>query len=186
MSTQQPPVIPSMSRGLQTSPRPGLNGLLPFILLLLVVAAVIIAFSLAIFLAGKKSPTEVFEEYVDASNDRDIRRMFDQTVLRFAPDYEFRLAILEVQVFIYDPETTIISATELLKEDMDPGQIGFAEDLVSEVEDELGIVVEDYCFVEYRITIEYRALQDAEETFDGEMLCVQVEGDWYLVVPGYF
>jgi hypothetical protein len=39
--------------------------------------------------------------------------------------------------------------------------------------------------VDYTITITYQDIGQSD-TLDGEVLCVQVDGHWYLAVPGYY
>jgi len=151
-----------------------------------IVAAVILA---VLLLSGvfqqEMSPEDRYREYVDASNDRDVRRMFDQTVTRFNNDYDLRLENLSNLVFFLNPKITILNLSVVDQEDFTLLQDIQAQVIISDVEDKLSITVDDSCYVQYTVNVEYQDI-DQNAVFDGEVLCVSVNGHWYLAVPGYY
>jgi len=153
--------------------------------ILAVLAVITVAVLVFLVLPQEDSPTDVYKEYVDASNDRDIKRMFDQTVTKFNPDYEQRLENLSEIVFFRDPEIEIVSLGVTYQANLSEQQKWTAEIIIDDVESELLVDVDDYCYVHYRINVHYMEI-DQTATFDGEVLCVDIEGDWYLAVPGYY
>ena len=156
-----------------------------FVLFFMSLAIVAIVVLSTIPITEEDSPEEVLAEYADATNDQDVKRMFDQTVLRFSDDYQDRLAELDDVVFALDPHLTILSSDAIYREDMTEWQLFYADVLVTEVEDLLDVQVDDFCVLEYTYTIEYQDTGD-EATFTTETVCAKMYGDWYLVLPGYF
>jgi len=165
--------------------RPGPNPLLVAVAVLAVLAVIVVAVMVLLVLPQEDSPTEVYKEYVDASNDRDIKRMFDQTVTKFNPDYEQRLENLSNIVFFLDPEIEIVSLGVTYQANMSEFQKLTAGIITDDIESKLLVDVDDYCYVHYRIDVHYMEI-DQTATFNGEVLCVDIDGDWYLAVPGYY
>ena len=153
--------------------------------ILAVLAVITIAVLIFLVLPEEDSPTDVYKEYVDASNDRDIKRMFDQTVTKFNPDYEQRLENLSEIVFVLDPEIEIVSLGVTYQANMSELQKLTAGIIIDDIESKLLVDVDDYCYLHYRIDVQYMEI-DQTATFDGEVLCVDIDGDWYLAVPGYY
>ena len=172
---QSPPTLKS----------PGPNPVKVFLVLFVVLAVVAVVTIALVSLRNNKSPVGVFEGYVDAVNDRDIRGVFDHTVLRFNPQYEAMLPELEQQVFANEPHITIDSVRVIERSEMDQWQDAQAQELISEIQEELNLTFDDYCYVSYHITIDYSSGYDSN-SFPAEVLCVSVGGSWYLAVPGYF
>jgi len=150
-----------------------------------VMVIVIVLILLFVVLPQGNSPTKAYREYVDASNDRDIKRMFDQTVTRFTPDYEDRLDNLSSIVFLLNPQIDIQSLSVTYQSNMSGLEKITAEVIVSDVEDKLSVDVGDYCYVDYTISIYYADI-DQTATFPGQVLCVSINGHWYLAVPGFY
>ena len=171
-----------MARTIQPAPRSGVSMLLPFIVLVVVIAAVILVAALMVLPEGNSSPEGVLEEYADASNERDTKRMLDQTVFCFTPGYEQFIPELEDSLFILDPEITIISSEILYKEDMNQDQEEYAQELIQTIELGMSVDVEDYCYIDSTYTLEYRALGMSQSSGPG-LLCVLIVGDWYLALP---
>ena len=167
------------------APQP--RGLRPAVLFVAIFAILLLIFAtvLVFLVLLDRSPTDVYKEYVDASNDRDIKRMFDQTVTQFTPDYEQRLGNLSNIVFIFDPEIEIVELGVTHQADLTETRKLLAQIVIDDLEAELAVQVDDYCYVYYTVTVLYEDL-DQSATFDGEVLCVDIEGDWYLAVPGYY
>jgi len=165
--------------------RPGPNPLVVAAAILAVLAVITVAVIVFLVLPREDSPTDVYKEYVDASNDRDIKRMFDQTVTKFNPDYEQRLENLSNIVFFLDPEIEIVSLGVTYQANMSEFQKLTAGIITDDIESKLLVDVDDYCYVHYRIDVHYMEI-DQTATFNGEVLCVDIDGDWYLAVPGYY
>ena len=165
--------------------RPGPNPLVVAVAILAVLAVITVAVLVFLVLPQEDSPTDVYKEYVDASNDRDIKRMFDQMVTKFNLDYEQRLENLNNIVFFLDPEIEIVSIGVTYQANLSEQQKWMAEIIIDDIESELLVEVDDCCYVHYRINVHYMEI-DQTATFDGEVLCVDIDGDWYLAVPGYY
>ena len=150
-----------------------------------VLAVVFLAVLVFIVMLPDNSPIGVYKDYVDAANDQDARRMFDQTVTRFTDNYEESLDTRAALAFYLDPEIEILSVGVTYQADMNIAQELVAEIAVDDVESRLSVQVDDFCIVDYTITLTYTEI-DQGDTFDGEVLCVQVNGHWYLAVPGYY
>jgi len=163
----------------------GPNPVKVFIVVLIVLAVVAIATIAVVTIQNAKSPEGVFEGYVDAVNGRDIRGVFDHTVMKFNPNYEQMLPQLEASVFANGPHITIVRSEVILRAEMSEYYLSQAQELISEIQDELNLTVDDFCYVSYDITIDYSSGYDST-AFGGEVLCVSVGGSWYLAVPGYF
>jgi hypothetical protein len=162
----------------------------PNIVALGLVVAVAVAVVLAALMitsnSATRSPEAVYREYVDASNDRDIKRMFDQTVTRFSDFYdEEKLTNLSEQIFFLDPQIEILDVEVLYKDNLSVMQDVAAQVIVADVEDSLSIDVTDYCYVEYTVNVEYRDIGQGG-SFSGDMVCAMIDGHWYLVVPLYY
>ncbi|HEX9907994.1 MAG TPA: hypothetical protein VGB78_05940 [Thermoplasmata archaeon] len=178
---EPPPPPPLMPPVPERFPR----GKVVFILFFVSLAIVAIAVLSTIPIIEEDSPEDALADYADALNDRDVKRMFDQTVLRFSDEYQDRLSELEDLVFVYDPYMTVNSSHAVYREDMTDLELLFAEALVTGVEDLFDVQVDDFCILEYTYTIEYREL-GFESTFTVETVCAKMYGDWYLVFPQYF
>ena len=163
----------------------GPNPVKVFIIVLLVLAVVAIVTIAVVGIQNAKSPKGVFEAYVDAVNGRDIRGVFDHTVMKFNPNYEQMLPQLEASVFANGPHITILQSDVILRAEMSEWHLSQAQELISEIQDELNLTIDDYCYVSYHITIDYSGGYDSN-SFPAEVLCVSVGGSWYLAVPGYF
>jgi hypothetical protein len=166
-------------------PRRGLRPAVAAAVILVVAAMVLVPILVFVVLPGGESPTDVYKEYVDASNDRDVKRMFDQTVTQFNPDYEQRLENLSNTVFFLDPEIDIVDLGVTYGANMSELQELTAQTIIDDIETELQINVDDYCYVHYSVNVHYREI-DQTASFDGEVLCVNVDGKWLLAVPGYY
>jgi len=165
--------------------RSGPNPLVVAVAILAVLAVITVAVLVFLVLPQEDSPTDVYRRYVSASNDRDIKRMFDQTVTKFNPDYEQRLENLSEIVFFLDPEIEIVNLGVTYQANMSELQKWTAGIIIDDIESELLVDVDDYCYVYYTINVHYKGI-DQTATFDGEVLCVDIDGDWYLAVPGYY
>ena len=165
--------------------RPGPNPLVAAGAIIAVLAVIVVAVMIFLVLPQEDSPTDVYKEYVDASNDRDIKRMFDQTVTRFNPDYEQRLENLSEIVFFLNPEIEIVNLGVTYQANMSEFQKLAAGIITDEIESKLLVDVNDYCYLSYTVNVHYKDI-DQTATFDGEVLCVDIAGDWYLAVPGYY
>jgi hypothetical protein len=152
---------------------------------LAVLAVIVVAVMVFLVLPQEDSPTDVYKEYVDASNDRDIKRMFDQTVTKFNSDYKQRLENLSESVFFLDPEIEIVSLGVTYQANLSELQKWTAEIIIDDIESELLVDVDDCCYVSYAVNVHYKDI-DQTATFDGEVLCVDIDGYWYLAVPGYY
>ena len=166
-------------------PPGGSNPAVVAIAVLAVLALVVVAVLVLLVLPSERSPTDVYRQYVNASNDRDIKRMFDQTVTQFSPDYEQRLGNLSSVVFFLDPMIEIVDLGVTSKANMSGVQTLAAQVITDDVETRLSVGVDDYCYVHYSVKVNYRDI-DQTAAFDGEMLCVKIDGRWLLVVPGYY
>lgn len=155
-------------------------------LVIAVVAAVILA-SLLIFemTPANESPTDAYREYVDASNDKNIKRMFDQTVTRFTDDYESRLENLSDTMFHLNPKIEIVELEEINKDNITILQELEAQVLIPDLEYRLSVTVEDFCYLQYTVNITYQDIDQGAE-ISGEVLCVMIDGHWYLAIPGFY
>lgn len=165
--------------------RPGPNPIVVAVAILAALAVIVVAVMVLLVLPREDSPTDVYKEYVDASNDRDIKRMFDQTVTRFNLDYEQRLENLSDIVFVLDPEIEIVSLGVMYQANMSELQKLTAGIVIDDIESRLHVEVADYCFVYYTVDVLYKDIGQTA-TFDGEVLCVDIDGDWNLALPGYY
>jgi len=165
--------------------RPGPNPLVVAVAIIAVLAVIVVAVMVFLVLPQEDSPADVYKEYVDASNDRDIKRMFDQTVTRFDLDYEQRLENLSEIVFFLNPEIEIVNLSVTYQANISEFHKLTAGIIIDDIESKLVVDVNDFCYVHYRIDVHYMEI-DQTATFDGEVLCVDIDGDWYLAVPGYY
>jgi hypothetical protein len=65
------------------------------------------------------------------------------------------------------------------KEDLSSDEVEDNENSISEHEEELGITVEDWCMLEFSITMSKDG--DSEIT-EGSFLCIKVDGKWYIAM----
>jgi hypothetical protein len=65
---------------------------------------------------------------------------------------------------------------------MTADQLQEAEYAVDEINLTLDIEVQETAIVEYTVSIEYTGFYFGPVTFDGEMVVVKVDGDWYLAM----
>lgn len=155
----------------------------------MILAMIAVILALAVLLLAVSfdhdSPTDVYRKYVDESNDRDIRRMFDQTATKFTPDYEERLENLSAVIFLFDPQIEILSLGVVYEANMSDMERLAAEIVIDDVESKLSVEVDDYCYVHYSVSIHYLEI-DQTASFTGQVLCVSIDGDWYLAVPGFY
>ena len=131
------------------------------------------------------SPTGVYEEYVDAVNDRDTKRAFDQTVTQFVPGYELMLDSLGDRIYLWNPEIDILSVGMTYQADMNNISKIAAQVIVADVEDVLSVEIDDFCYVTYTISVYYQDLNQTV-TIPGEVLCVEIDGQWYMAMPSFY
>ncbi len=151
-------------------------------------AGIVVAIILAVFLAlvavlggtGSTTPAGAFTGYVNGINAGEVRIALDHTTLRFVSDYEQQVIERQGQLLNGDPTITIRSVTTTYNASMSEGQLALANDMLDELRSSLNITVTDFAFVDYTITIAY-AVYGTSSTFNGEMLCVEVGGSWYMV-----
>lgn len=190
MSDQStPPVSPYP--GPYPAPQSRPPGPDPRILLAAFVAILAIITVVALLLAnggfggsGGNTPKGTLEDYASGLNDGDARAMFDQTTLSLKPDYESQLVWLQQTVFIGDPHIELRNVTVTDREDFTIWQQLEANSAIEDAQDELNMTVDDYCFVSATVTLSYGSF-DESSTFDTEMLCVQIDGVWYLAIWGF-
>ena len=169
---------------LAVEPR-GMNPAIVLGAVAMVIIIVAVPYLALVVLNDERSPSEVYREYVDASNDRDIKRMFDQTVTKLTPDYEDRLANLSQIIFLLDPYITINSLDVTSQDEMSIDQELVAQILTDDLASTLSVTVDAVCYLSYNVSIEYRDI-DQTATFEGDIFCGHVSGEWLLIIPGFY
>jgi len=152
-----------------------------------VVFVILIGIVLALLLmsggggSGSDSPKGALTGYADGFNDGDMKDALDHTLLVFFPDYEDIVDSSDNFSFA-DLITIEYSAIEVVYEDsMTEDQLQEVQYEVEEINWTLDIVIEETAIVEYTMSIEYTGYPAM--TFDGEMVVVKVDGNWYLADP---
>jgi len=154
-----------------------------FVLVLAVIAIVALVLANSGFgSGGGNTPAGTLEDYAAGLNDGDARAMFDQTVLSLSPDYESQLVWLQQTILAGGPHIEISNITVIDKEDLSQLQEWEANDTIDEVYDELGKTVDDYCLLTYSVVLTYEGFPPT--AFDSEVLCVLIDGTWYLAIWG--
>jgi len=155
---------------------------------LAVVLIVILAAALVLVLAsseGSNSPEAALRGYVGGINSGDGRAAFDHTVLKFMPGYEQQVSALQNIVMYGDPHIIIKNVSVVDNASMTQDMKDEAVDIMNEILAYINITVEDMAFVEYNMTMEFRSLGGGPEQMNGEMLCVKIDGSWYLAMPSF-
>ena len=153
-----------------------------FVLILAMVAIVVLVLVSIGFGGDSNTPEGTLEHYAAALNEGDARDMLDQTVLCLSPDYESWVEQFQQTVLEGRPHLEISNVTVIDREDFTVWQQLEAEDAIEEISDAFGKTVEDCCFVRYTAVLTYEVYGSQE--FDGEVLCLLIDGTWYLDIRG--
>ena len=192
MSNQQmPPVMPETSPPAYSPPRePHISARTLFAVLAVVFIVVISAALVMVVLSGSggggNSPEGALEGYVSGINSGNAKSAFDHTVLKFMPNYDSQISTFEGMITYGDPHIHLSNVSVVSNSSMTQDQMQEAQDTVNELLQYLDIQVQDMAFVQYTMTIEYRSIGGGAQTFSGHMLCVEIEGHWYLAVTSFF
>jgi hypothetical protein len=155
-----------------------------------VVFIVLIGIVLAMLLlsggGSGNSPEGALNGFAAGVNSGDAREAFDHTILALMPGYEDQIDYLGGILLMGDPHIEINSVTEIDNETMTSDELEEAEDIIDEMLMYLDIDVEDMAFVEYNMTMEYEGIGGGSEALEGQMLCVKVDGTWYLAMLTFF
>jgi hypothetical protein len=150
------------------------------------VGGVLVAVALSGSNGGSNSPEGALEGYVSGINSGSAKAAFDHTVMRFMPNYESQISAYESMITYGDPHVHLNIVGVVSNSSMTQDQMQEAQDIVNEVLQYLNIEVQDMAFVEYSMTIEYKSIGGGPQTFSGQMLCVEIDGHWYLAMTSYF
>jgi hypothetical protein len=169
----QPPREPSVSaRTLVT--------VLAVVFVIVIGAAVVV-----VLVAGggsSKSPEGALNGYVAGVNSGDARAALDHTIVKLMPNYDSMVSSLGSMMLTGDPHIVINSVSTVDNSSMTMDQMQEAQDIMNEILVYINIEVQDMAFVEYNMTMEYMGMGGGPQTLSGEMLCVKVDGSWYLAM----
>ena len=167
----------------QTKPyQPPPGGPRPTMVLLavaIVASIIFISVLVFIFVQEDRTPTGVFKEYIDAKNDQDGKRMLDQTVTRFADDYEQMLDAYAAVELNHHPQTEIEVVYVTYQDEMLMDDMLAAYVAVAEIELLYSVEVDDFCIVDYITHVNLTDI-DQEYTDINDVVCVWIDGRWYL------
>jgi hypothetical protein len=192
MSSQQtPPAMPDMSQPQYIPPRePNVSARTLFAVLavafVVLAGGVLVAVALSGSNGGSKSPEGALKGYISGVNSGSAKAAFDHTVMKFMPNYDSQIAAFDSMIRYGDPHIHLNSVSVVDNSSMTQDQMQEAQDIVNELLQYLNIEVQDMAFVEYNMTIEYTSIGGGPQTFSGHMLCVEIEGHWYLAMTSYF
>lgn len=184
-STQQPPAAPQLGPSSYQPPGEPNISARTLLTVLAVVFIVVIGSALVVVLVaggGSNSPEGAFKGYVGGVNSGDAKAALDHTVVRLMPDYENMVAYMGGMMLTGDPHIDINSVTSVDNSSMSHDQTQEAQDIMNEVLAYVNIEIQDMAFVEYNMTMRYQGMGGEPRTFEGEMLCVKVDGQWYLAM----
>lgn len=187
-SMQQPPVAPQPGPSSYQPPREPNISARTLVTVVAVVFIVLIGIVLVLLLmsGGGNSPEGALKGFAGGVNSGDAKEAFDHTVLSLMPGYETQVTYLGSLLLVGDPHIDINSVREISNESMTSDQLEEAQDIINEVLAYVDIEVEDMTFVEYSMTMEYTSIGGGPQTLSGEMLCVKVDGTWYLAMLTFF
>jgi hypothetical protein len=156
---------------------------------LAIVFVVVIAVVLAVVVTmggggNSRSAEGAFRGYVDGINSGNVRAALDHTIVKFVPNYDQIVSQLQSTLLYGNPHISIHSLTVIDNASMTSDQRAEATDIMTEIHSYLSIDVQDYAFVKYNMTLEY-GIGGGPMTFDSEMLCVLVDGSWYVALTSY-
>ena len=123
------------------------------------------------------TPKEALNMFVDQFNSGDIEGAYDSTIFGLGNDYG---AFIEAQKIGFGddlPQLTIEDVSVTESDDMSISERNEAEILIVDIESEYYVEVDDYCLIEYTLTVDYST---EEKTVSGGVICVKVDGTWYL------
>ncbi len=159
------------------------------IIIVLVIAAVVVAI---LFMGGaQKSPDNTFDTFVDRVNSEDFKGAYDLTTMVFDDDYDDMIKDMEESQEEYgedfDTEYSVDIDETRYEDDMSRSEIEDMEDSIDHLEEEYNVEVEDYCIVEYTMTVTMTVDEETEtDTESDDMPCVKIDGKWYIVLDlGY-
>jgi hypothetical protein len=161
----------------------------PFPKAILALVCAVVAVLLAVFVVlvavlggnGSSSPAAAFTSYVNGINSGNVKMALDHTTVKFASDYQQQITERQSGLLMGDPTITVKSLTTVYNVSMSENQRARANDMLYTLRSSENITVTDFAFVDYTITIAY-ATYGSSNTFNGEMLCVEVDGGWYMVM----
>ena len=132
---------------------------------------------------GGSSPESAFQDMISGFNSGDFRKVYGASILSL--NMTFAMFKAEVGNFfdadfdIVVKEVTVIGQNEMTQDQKD--DLGI---LIDQLEDALGMQVDDFCIINYAMNITTTRdgeteSQDVEDT----MACVMIDSRWYLVFP---
>jgi thiol-disulfide isomerase/thioredoxin len=156
-------------------------------LLAVVVAVVLIAAGVGTYLlltGGDdnadvvNTPEMAADDFADEFDTGDIENAYNSTVYSLGDDYEGYVSSLEEAFGGYIPEVSIDESTFTDSSEMTQSEVEDAEDKVDDIESEYDVDVDDYCLMEYTASVAHD--DGSEATVEGEVLCVLIDGEWYM------
>ncbi len=164
----------------QQAPPPsgsGKGGLIAIAAVVVVIIVILAAILMFFGGGGNSSPTGTMDSFVDNYNSGDWEGALHYTDAHFMSSSDFDDLASDMDS---DEDTITLSNLETrYQEDMTSGEIEDAEDTVEGMEEEYGINISEFCIVDFTMTSD-------GDTDSSEMLAVEVDGSWYMVVFGYY
>ncbi len=159
-------------------------------MVLAVVFVVIIAAALALVLVmgggggSSKSPSGALQGYAAGINDGDFKAAFDHTILKFMPNYDEMLSQFDnMSSYMNGVSITFSDVSVVYNSSMTNDQRQEANDTIEEISTMMNLNIQDFAFVEYTMKISYSGYSPM--SFPGEMLCVEVNGSWYVAMLSF-
>ncbi|MCK5039223.1 MAG: hypothetical protein KAS16_09010 [Thermoplasmata archaeon] len=195
----QSPMSPSQSQVQAPQDQPPYNSpkqgnTKPLIAILIVIVVVIAVIALAFLLIdgeSQRSPESTFKKFMELYlfGYDDCRELGDLTTMSFDEDYEE--IIDECNEYNENNEEedysdytyTIKSLEFTYRDELSSADGESIDQSIEYLEDYYDITIDDYCFVDYTITITH----DGEESpYIGgsngiEIECVKIDGKWYVI-----
>jgi hypothetical protein len=168
-------------------PKPRKSFLVPIVIIMaiiLVVAALAIAF---VFVASKKdnsTPEDTFRDYYAAWNDNDPRAAFNETIYSFGDIYDWWLRASDWGYYADNRSITIISLEVAYNESMTDSQRRCVEEIVVGIEYGLNASVENVCVLNASLAVSFTDLW-GEYWMNGSLECysIYVDTKWYMADP---
>lgn len=188
-SMQQPPVAPQPGPSSYQPPRePNISARTLVAVVGVVFIIVISMVLILLFVSGggsSNSPSGALSGFADGINDGDMKYAFDHTILKFMPNYDEMLSMYDNMSFagLVNIEFTDVSVVS--NSSMTVDQQEEAQDTIDEINMLLDIEIQDTAFVDYTMRMEYAGYSGAPMIEPGEMLCIKVDGHWYIAMLSF-
>ena len=180
MSTQQMPPY-------QPPPEPNISAR-TLVTVVAVVFVFIIGIALAVILLGgggsTGSPSGTVKGYVAGFNDGDMRAAFDHTVLKFMPNYDELVSLFDNYSYSSVMHIKLSDISVTYNSSMTMDQMQEAQDMVNDIMMVVDVQIDNTAFVSYTMTVTSSMYAGGAITVPGEMLCVEIDGSWYIATLG--